>query len=143
MNKKRLFQFAVPLACAYVLVPFGVLMMAGKPSDPKSSTGTPTAIGSGFMVKRAKHMIEYEIPIDVEKLGEILNKAQIDSFLEVMQERRIYLQVLTTRMLDLEAFPLKPGVFVRFVGVAQLNVAGMNEKLGIFAKSLGLESEKL
>lgn len=98
---------------------------------------------SKWLVQRATHLIEYDIPLDIEKLGAMLNKSQIGELLEVMTARRVYLQVLATRAMDLEAFPRKPGVLARFVAVAQLNVPEMNKKLSEFASTLGLSSPEL
>lgn len=62
---------------------------------------------------------------------------------ELMAARRVYIQVLAARAMDLDAFPRRPGVLVRFVGVAHLNVSDVNEKLQAFAETLGLSTPEL
>ena len=47
-------------------------------------------------------------------------------------------RVLRTRAVDLEAFPRRPGVLKRFIGVAVLNTEPMAEKLAALATSLGI-----
>lgn len=96
-----------------------------------------------WLVKRASHLISYPITIDIEKLGAILNRRQTDTLFELMAVRRVYIQVLTTRAMDLETFPRRPGILARFVGVAHLNVSALNEKLKAFAKALGLSTLEL
>ena len=96
-----------------------------------------------WLVKRANHLISYPITIDVEKIGAILNRRQADTLFELMAARREYVQVLNTRATDLDAFPRRPGVLARFVGVAHLNVSPLNEKLKAFAEALGLSAPEL
>lgn len=92
---------------------------------------------SHWLVLRANHLTDYALPIEIEKLGATLNRQQMDALFALIAARRVYVQVLTTRAMDLEAFPRRPGVFARFVGVADLNVVDLNEKLNAFAKTLG------
>ena len=94
-------------------------------------------------MKRANHLISYPMPLDVEKLGALLNRRQTDTFFRLLAARRVYIQVLTTRALDLDALPRRPGVFVRFISVAQLNVSELNENLKLFALTLGLSTPEL
>ncbi len=96
---------------------------------------------AGWLVKRANHIISYPMPIDIEKLGAILNRSQTEALFHLMSTRRKYIQVLATRTMDLDAFPRRPGVLARFVAVA--NVPDPNEKLKAFAKALGLSTPEL
>lgn len=96
-----------------------------------------------WLVKRANHLISYPMPLDIEKLGAILNRRQTEALFHLMAARRVYIQVLATRAMDLDALPRRPGVLARFVGVAYLNVSDLNEKLKAFAKALGLSTPEL
>jgi hypothetical protein len=96
-----------------------------------------------WLVKRANHLVGSPITIDVEKMGAILNRRQAHALFELMAARRAYIQVLNTRAMDLDAFPRRPGVLARFVGVAHLNVSVLNDKLKAFAKALGLSTPEL
>lgn len=96
-----------------------------------------------WLVQRANHLISYPMPIDIEKLGAILDRRQTDALFHLMSTRRRYIQVLATRAMDLDAFPRRPGVLARFVAVANLNVPDSNEKLKAFAKALGLSTPEL
>ena len=96
-----------------------------------------------WLVKRADHVISYPLPLDIEKLGGILSRRQTDALFQLIAARRVYIRVLATRAMDLDAFPRRPGVLARFVGVAYLNVSGLNEKLNAFAKALGLSTPEL
>ncbi len=71
-------------------------------------------------------------------MGAILDHRQADALFDLLAAQRIYVQVLRTRTVDLEAFPRRPGVLKRFVGVAMLNTEPMAEKLAAFAASLGI-----
>jgi len=96
-----------------------------------------------WLVKRANHLISYPMPLDIEKLGAILNRRQTAALFHLLAARRVYIQVLATRAMDLDAFPRRPGVLARFVGVAYLNVADLNDKLNAFAQALGLATPEL
>lgn len=95
-------------------------------------------ITAKWLTARARLLSENHIPLDIEKVGAILNREQADALFDLLQARRVYLEVLSSRATDLEAFPRRPGVLKRFVGVAVLNVASMREKKQAFAASLGL-----
>jgi hypothetical protein len=92
---------------------------------------------SRWLVARAKHLMDYEIPIEIENVGAILNRKQADALFLLLEARRGYIQVLSTRTIDLGLFPRRPGVLKRFVGVAVLNVDPMRAHLKAFAESLG------
>jgi hypothetical protein len=98
---------------------------------------------SRSLVKCAGHLTSYPISIDVEKLGANLNHSQIEALFELMAARRVYVPVLATRAIDLDAFPRRAGVLARFVRVARLNVSDVNDKLQAFAKTLGLSTPEL
>jgi len=96
-----------------------------------------------WLVERANHVISYPLPLDIERLSAILSRRQTDALFNLIAARRVYIRVLATRAMDLDAFPRRPGVFARFVGVAYLNVSDVNEKLMAFAKALGLSTPEL
>ena len=96
-----------------------------------------------WLVKRADHLVNYPMPIDIEKLGAMLNRRQTEALFNLLAARRVYVRILATRAMDLDAFPRRPGVLARFVGVAHLNVPDLNEKLKAFAKTLGLAAPDL
>ena len=96
-----------------------------------------------WLVKRANHLTSYPLPMEIEKLGAVLNRRQADALFALIAARRVYVQVLTTRAMDLDAFPRRPGVFARFVGVAHLNVFSLNENLKAFANALSLSTPDL
>jgi hypothetical protein len=96
-----------------------------------------------WLVRRAYHLTGYPLPVDMEKLGILLNRRQADALFALLTARRGYVQVLATRAMDLEAFPRRPGVFFRFVGVTALNNQDLNDKLQAFAKTLGMSTPGL
>jgi hypothetical protein len=98
---------------------------------------------SRWLVKRANHLTSYPLPMEIDKLGAVLNRRQADALFALIAARRVYVQVLAARGMDLDTFPRKPGVFARFVGVADLNVSDLNDKLKTFAKTLGLSTPEL
>jgi hypothetical protein len=114
----------------------------GPAADDDALPEEAEAVGR-WLVERANHLIDYPVPIDVEKLGGVLNRRQADALFELLATRRVYLQVLATRAMDLEAFPRRPGVLARFAGVAHLNVGALETKLDLFAQALGLPAPKL
>ena len=91
-----------------------------------------------WLIDRAEHIISYKLPVDVEKLGAILTKRQVEALMQVINAHRVYKEVLATRTIDLEMFPRRKGVLVRFQAVA----AGFEEikkHLPMFAASLGFQ----
>jgi hypothetical protein len=113
------------------------------PADDKDELPEEAERLSRWLIKRANHLIGYPMPIDVEKLGAILNHCQTEALFELIAARRVYIQVLTTRAMDLDTFPRRPGSLARFVGVAHLNASDLNDKLKAFAKALGLSTPEL
>jgi hypothetical protein len=111
-------------------------------AEPDELPNTAEA-NTRWLVERAEHLLAYPVLLDVEKLGEMLNRRQIDTLLEMENQRRIYLQALTTRTMDLRAFPRRRGVLARFAGVAHLNIGPLDQSLASFAESLGLRSNRL
>ncbi|GEM_PF-1811176 len=111
-------------------------------ADHDSLPVEAAALGQ-WLVSRANHLIQYSLPLDVEKLGSALNRPQAEALFDLLASRRRYVQVLATRTLDLQAFPRRPGVLARFVGVAHINVDDFKQKLNAFAKSLGLAAPEL
>jgi len=109
------------------------------PSEEKAGLPPEAERTSKWLVQRVKHLIQYQLPIDMDKLPNMLNRSQIDALLELLDARRVYLQVLHTRALDLEAFPRKPGVLFRVAAVSKLNVPEMTKRLHAFSASLGLQ----
>jgi hypothetical protein len=81
-----------------------------EPAADEDSLPSTAAEHVKWLVSRARHLTEYPLAIDVKELASMLNTRQIDRLLDVKKAQRIYLQVLATRMLDLEAFPRRPGV---------------------------------
>jgi len=96
-----------------------------------------------WLVKRAHHLTSYEVPMEIEKLGAILNRRQADALFELLAARRVYVQVLATRAMDLDAFPRRPGVFARFTAVAHLNVPDLNARLQALARALRVSTPAL
>lgn len=110
------------------------------PAPASDSDTLPPAVepAARWLVARAKRLAEYAIAMDMEKVGAILNRQQTDALFELVESRRVYVSVLMTRALDLEAFPRRPGVLKRFVAVSVVNAAPMREKLQAFASALSL-----
>ena len=109
-----------------------------EPAQDKDSLPEDAERVSRWLAARANHLAEYRIPIEIDKVGAILDRKQADALFDLLAAQRIYVQVLRTRTVDLEAFPRRPGVLKRFVGVAVLNTEPMAEKLATFAASLGI-----
>jgi hypothetical protein len=95
---------------------------------------------SRWLVQRAEHLNSYPVSVDLNTLGEMLTRSQIDALLELENQRRIYLQVLSTRTMDLRSFPRKRGVLARFADVTHLNIAPIDTALAGFATSIGFQS---
>jgi len=93
---------------------------------------------SAWLVARAHQLASHEVARELHDIGGTLDRAQADALFAVLEARRVYLEVLTTRAMDLAAFPRRPGVLKRFVGVAELNVGHIRELLEEFAGSLEL-----
>lgn len=93
---------------------------------------------SAWLVARAHQLATHEVARELHRVGGTLDRAQADALFAVLEARRVYLEVLTTRAMDLAAFPRRPGVLKRFVGVAELNVGHIRELLEEFAGSLEL-----
>jgi hypothetical protein len=91
---------------------------------------------SRWLAARAKQLVDYQMPLDIDQIGAILSRRQADALFALLKERRNYLRALSTRAIDLEAFPLRPGVFKRFAVVAIVNVDPMRTRLAAFARSL-------
>ena len=98
---------------------------------------------ASWLVRRANHLIGYSIHVDVERLGAVLDRRQAEALFRLIAARRVYVQVLATRAMDLEAFPRRPGVLARFIGVVNVNVHDLNERLEDFAGALGLTTPAL
>jgi hypothetical protein len=121
--------------------------------DPERQPGFPNPVAeesslpdsvepvSRWLVQRVRHMMDYEASLDVESVAGMLNRRQMDALLAVVAARRTYLTVLYTRTMDLEAFPRKLGVLMRFIAVTHLNAEELNEKLRTFSASLGQQEE--
>ena len=92
----------------------------------------------GWLVKRAQHLIAFDVPIDVDRLGNFLNRTEIEAIIGLAQAIRTYKQVLETRTIDLEIFPRRKGVLHRFAGVAKLNIGMISDTLGQAQKTLGI-----
>lgn len=95
-----------------------------------------------WLVDRAEHVIAYPFPVDVEKLGGILSKRQIDALMELIKAHHTYTRVLATRTIDLKKFPRKKGFLLRFAAVAVVNLEKVREHLHLFRESLGFRSEQ-
>lgn len=93
---------------------------------------------SAWLVARAHQLAAHEVARDLDRVAGTLDRVQADALFAVLEARRVYLEVLTTRAMDLAAFPRRPGVLKRFVGVAELNVGRIRELLEEFAVSLEL-----
>jgi len=91
-----------------------------------------------WIVSRAEHLLTYQISIDLEKIGSILNKRQMESLLDFMHSHLFYTQVIATRTVDLKAFPKRKGVLWRLAGVAAINIEEVNRQLNVLRASLGI-----
>jgi hypothetical protein len=89
-----------------------------------------------WLVDRAEHIVNYPVPIDVEKLGNFLNRRQVDAAIALVRAIDTYKQVLETRMIDLKHYPRKKGVLVRFTGVAILNINSITRRVEELSKAL-------
>jgi hypothetical protein len=113
------------------------------PAAEKDSLPEEAEEVTRWLVSRAEHLLSYEISADIEKLGGILSKEQIDTLLSFIEAHRSYTQILATRTFDLKMFPTKKGVLRRFEGVVTINIEEVNKRLNDFRQSLGIaETEK-
>jgi len=106
------------------------------PAEEQDTLPREAAKLSQWLVGRAEHLANYKFSADIESASSMLSKNQNDALLDFLKAHRIYTEVLMTRTLDLKSFPLKEGVFVRFVGAAQLNTDEVREALQVFKGSL-------
>jgi hypothetical protein len=110
------------------------------PYEPTEADALPpdAQVSTLWLVRRAKHLIDYKLRLDIEKLGEMLHRGQLEALFDLLTARRVYIQVLATRAMDLEAFPRSSDALIRFAAVAHLNIESVKGKLNAFAGSLGL-----
>jgi len=115
------------------------------PYEPTDNDALPqeAEVSSLWLVRRAKHLIDYKLRLDIEKLGEMLHRGQMEALFDLLTARRVYIQVLATRAMDLEAFPRSSDALIRFAAVADLNIESVKSKLNAFATSLGLPGAEL
>lgn len=115
------------------------------PYEPTEADALPAEaqVATLWLVRRAKYMIEYRLRLDIEKLGEMLHRGQLEALFDLLAARRAYIQVLATRAMDLEAFPRSSDALIRFAAVAQLNIGAVRSRLDAFAASLGLPGPAL
>lgn len=108
------------------------------PDPAREADGLPNEAEatSRWLATRAKQIVGHEMPLDINQIAAILNRQQADALFALLKERRTYLRALSTRASDLEAFPLRAGVFKRFAVVAIVNVDPMRTGLSEFARSL-------
>ncbi len=112
------------------------------PADEEGSLAGEAEEDVKWLVERADHLLRYELPLDLEKLGGMLTEKQIEALLRFIQAHQQYTEVLRTRMIDLKMFPRKKGVLHRFTLLtAGPNLDDMTEMLTAFHKVIGLGSK--
>lgn len=111
------------------------------PADEKDTLSDEAVEDVKWLVERAEHLLDYELPLDLEKLGGMLTKGQVDALLEFVRSQQQYLEVLRTRTIDLRMFPRKKGVLHRFTLLtAGPNLKNMGDRLNAFQRALGVDS---
>ena len=107
-----------------------------KEADSMPESALPLA---AWLVDRAERLAAYRFSVDVEQIGSMLNRRQIDALMNFLDAHRRYVEILMTRALDLKAFPRKRGVLRRFAGVVLLNIDSLKREFAILAVLLKLE----
>lgn len=110
------------------------------PAHDDDSLPEPAERIAAWLVARAGQLTGHEFARDLHAVAGTLTRSQADALFALLEARRVYVEVLATRATDLAAFPRRPGVLKRFVGVAELNVGGLRELLDEFAGRLELSS---
>jgi hypothetical protein len=113
-----------------------------QPGAEKDSLPDEAEKETRWIVSRAEHLLTYQITIDIEKIGSILNRRQMESLLDFMHSHLVYTQVIATRTVDLKAFPKRKGVLWRLAAVAAINIEEVNKQLNALRVSLGITENR-
>ena len=96
-----------------------------------------------ILMMRANHVLQYTIDWQLEKIGPILKRNQLDALIRLTKSYQTYREVLTVRLKRLERKQDNAADLSRLSAVAGLNMASLKKSYLDLAEELGKSNRSI